>query len=719
MKLVLSLLMVCSIALAQVDQKEVDSLTKIVNSKASDSIRITALSDLNWIFAVSNPKRSKEYALKEIQLSANASPLLKAQAFNDLAISFYKLTILDSALFYNKKAYEIRRSTGRKDLMASSLSKIAVVYTDQGNYQQALIANLEALNIYEQKKDEQKLSLIYNNVGQLYEKLNRKDKLVYYVEKSLELCKKLGDEYGEANCCANLAESYLRKGKTQAAFQLMDRVVDVYIKHGDSLSLSTAYNNLGYLNRLIGNKKEAKAYYLKAIVICKRINNLQSLLLYTHNLSSIYCTEKNYLAAERASKEVLALTTPDNVAQLLLTYRLLATISPYLNKPADAEKYLDRYTELKDSIFSKENANSMARLQTLFETEKQDLTIQNLEKDKTLQATQIKKRNTTILAVTIGLGLSILLMFAVFRSYRLKQKANAIITEQKEKVESQRDELKHKNELIEEKSKEITDSINYAKRIQDAILPSVTDIKKHLPDNFVFYQPKDIVAGDFYWMHVSDDHIFIAAADSTGHGVPGAMVSIVCSNALDKAVKDFGLTNPGQILDKTTDLVIEAFVKNGQVTTGEMGEEIKDGMDISLLSIDKKNKKVFWAGANNQLWYVSPELLIAPSHGVFREINELKADKQPIGKNEYRKNFATHEIPYEKGTIFYLMTDGYADQFGGPKGKKFKYKQLQDLLVANCALDLKTQKETLIATFNEWKVGHEQVDDVTILGIKI
>ncbi len=711
--------MACSIALAQVDQKQVDSLTKIANSNSSDSIRISALSDLNWLFAISNPKKSKEYAIKEIQLSANASPLLKAQAFNDLAISFYKLTINDSALFYNKKAYEIRKLSGRKDLMASSLSKIAVVYIDIGNYQQALIANLEALNIYEQKKDDAKLSLIYNNIGQLYEKLNRPDKHVYYVERSLALCKKLGDEYGEANCCANLAESYLKKGKTKEAFELMDRVVAVYVKNSDSLSLSTAYNNLGYLNRLIGNKKEAKAYYLKAIEICKRLNNLQSLLLFLHNLSSIYLSEKNYLDAERTSKEVLALTPPDNVAQLLLSYRLLANISPYLNKAEEAEKYLDKFVNLKDSIFSKENANSMARLQTLFETEKQDLTIQNLEKDKTLQAIQIKKRNTTIIAVTIGLGLCVLLVFAVFRSYRLKQKANAIITQQKEKVESQRDELKHKNELIEEKSKEITDSINYAKRIQDAILPSVADIKKHLPNNFVYYDPKDIVAGDFYWMHTSEDLIFIAAADSTGHGVPGAMVSIVCSNALDKAVKDFRLTKPGEILDKTTDLVIEAFVKNGEITTGEMGEEIKDGMDISLLCIDKKNKKISWSGANNQLWYVSPELVIAPAIGAFREMKEIKADKQPVGKNEYRKNFITHDIPYEEGTLFYLMTDGYADQFGGPKGKKFKYKQLEEILVSNCALPLKDQKEILIETFNNWKLGHEQVDDVTIIGIRI
>ncbi|MDO8998118.1 MAG: tetratricopeptide repeat protein [Bacteroidota bacterium] len=719
MKLILSLLIINSFVFSQIDQKQIDSLTKIANSKSPDSVRISALSDLNWIFAVSNPKKSKEYAIQEIQLSANASPLLKAQAYNDLAISFYKLTINDSALYYNKKAYDIRKAVGRKDLMASSLSKIAMIHMDLGNYSQALIANLEALNIYEQKKDEARLALIYNNISQLYEKLNRFDKEIYYCEKSLNLCIKLGDEYGEANCLANLAGCYIKKGNAKKSFAIMDRVIAVYSKYGDSLSLSSAYNNLGYMNRITGDFKSAKDYYLKAIAICKNLNNTQSLLLFLHNLSSIYLLEKNYLAAESTSKEVLSNTSADNITQLLLTYRLLATIYPYLNKPAEAEKYLDNFVSLKDSVFSKENAASMGRLQTLFEIEKQDLMIQNLEKDKVLQSVQIKKRNTTILAVTIGLGLSILLIFAVFRSYRQKQKANSIITLQKEKVESQRDELKFKNEIIEEKSKEITDSINYAKRIQDAILPSISDINKHFPNNFVYYQPKDIIAGDFYWMHSDDNLLFIAAADSTGHGVPGAMVSIVCSNALDKAVKDFGLTKPGEILDKTTDLVIESFAKNGQIIKGEMGEEIKDGMDISLLCIDKQNKKIFWSGANNQLWFITPETKVTDENSESIEISEIKPDKQPIGKNEYRKAFVTHEIQYLKGTIFYLMTDGYPDQFGGAKGKKFKYKQLAEILIENYKQPLEKQKETLLNKFEAWKVGHEQVDDVTIIGIQI
>lgn len=245
--------------------------------------------------------------------------------------------------------------------------------------------------------------------------------------------------------------------------------------------------------------------------------------------------------------------------------------------------------------------------------------------------------------------------------------------------------------------------------MQQAILPPQNFISQHLPNNFVFYHPKDIVAGDFYWMHVEGDLIFIAAADSTGHGVPGAMVSIVCSNALEKAVNEFRLTDTGKILDKTTDLVLDTFAKSG--------EEIKDGMDISLLCFNKKTKHISWSGANNQLWYIVSAI---SSSGVeSKELIEIKADKQPIGKSDHRKDFTTHRVSYQEGMIFYLMTDGYPDQFGGPKGKKFKYKQLEELLVSNSEKTVNKQKDILSQEFDAWKGELEQVDDVTIIGIKL
>jgi phosphoserine phosphatase RsbU/P len=269
-----------------------------------------------------------------------------------------------------------------------------------------------------------------------------------------------------------------------------------------------------------------------------------------------------------------------------------------------------------------------------------------------------------------------------------------------QKVVARTVELQHQKEIVEEKQKEIIDSINYAKRLQDAILPPQKLIDEFIPQNFVLYKPKDIVAGDFYWAEKTADYFFIAAADCTGHGVPGAMVSVVCSNAMNRAVKEFNLTETGRILDKATDLVIATFEKSD--------EDVKDGMDISLLGIHLKTGKITWSGANNPLWYISN-----------RELTEIKADKQPIGKSENRKAFTTHELVIDKGTMIYLFTDGYADQFGGEKGKKFKYKPFSEMLIANAKLPMELQRKNLDEKIEFWKSDLEQNDDICVIGVKI
>jgi serine phosphatase RsbU (regulator of sigma subunit) len=264
-------------------------------------------------------------------------------------------------------------------------------------------------------------------------------------------------------------------------------------------------------------------------------------------------------------------------------------------------------------------------------------------------------------------------------------------------------------------------------------LPPTAFIDKYLPNNFILYVPKDIVAGDFYWAENQGDLFFIAAADSTGHGVPGAMVSVVCSNALNRSVKEFKLTEPGKILDKTRELVLETF--------GKSVSEVKDGMDISLLCVDFKQKLLSWSGANNPLW------MIKEDNGA-PQLIEIKGDKQPIGKTDDPRPFTTHHIPYQENTTFYLFTDGLADQFGlsaetkakaegiinNPesskeeinsakasliKGKKYKYKPFASLLLENNQLPLEAQKNAIATSFMNWKGDLEQVDDVCVIGIRI
>jgi serine phosphatase RsbU (regulator of sigma subunit) len=322
---------------------------------------------------------------------------------------------------------------------------------------------------------------------------------------------------------------------------------------------------------------------------------------------------------------------------------------------------------------------------------------------------------------------------AFYRNFVNKKKDNLLLQEKNTQIQ-------HQNDLIAEKNKEIVDSITYAKRLQEAILPSVEQIQKQLPQSFVLYKPKDIVAGDFYWMHViskketvssrqSSNSVLIAVADCTGHGVPGAMVSVVCANALNAAVKEFGLTEPGMILDKVNELVEETFGKSSSV--------VKDGMDISLLKIEKindnpgnklpkgklvipkgqsfadvieANKKfdLHWAGANNPLWYIKDG-----------EWFEIKANKQPVGKFDNRKPFTDHHLQLKAGDSLFLISDGFADQFGGKEGKKMKNKAMKELLFKNADQAPEYQKRSLDENFETWKEGYEQVDDVCIIGIKL
>jgi serine phosphatase RsbU (regulator of sigma subunit) len=300
---------------------------------------------------------------------------------------------------------------------------------------------------------------------------------------------------------------------------------------------------------------------------------------------------------------------------------------------------------------------------------------------------EIKQQKTYIYAGILILIIVIGFLGIVFNRLKITNRQKAIIEEQKT--------------IVEEKNREITDSITYAKRIQSAMLPSLVSIQDSFPDSFVFFRPKDIVAGDFYWYKKINNKVFIAVADCTGHGVPGALVSVVCNNALDRAVNDFKLLDPAKILDKTAELVIEAFKVNDK-------EDVKDGMDISLCSFDMKNNKLEFSGAINSIYHIKNDSLI-----------EIKGDKQPIGQFQNLKPFTTHKIRLAKGDKIYMFSDGYADQFGGEKGKKFMYRRYRDFILSISNKDFLSQQLALKNEFNSWKGDLEQLDDVCVIGLKV
>lgn len=305
----------------------------------------------------------------------------------------------------------------------------------------------------------------------------------------------------------------------------------------------------------------------------------------------------------------------------------------------------------------------------------------------------------------------IIVIATKFNSRRLLRKnANLeeIISLRTNEIVEKNHHLEKQNIEIRHQKQEITDSINYAKRIQQTILPDVSQITAALPKSFVLYQPKDIVSGDFYFFynHVhefsTERNLIIGAADCTGHGVPGAMVSVVCSNALNRSVKEYGLCDPGKILDKVRELVLDSF--------GKSHGSVKDGMDISMCVLNLDTKILNWSGANNPLWIVREDK---------NEIEEYKADKQPIGLSDRLAPFTTHCIELNVGDQFYVFTDGYVDQFGGEQGKKFKSANLKKLLLSLRGYNSEAQKEALLNEFIQWKGDLEQVDDLCLIGVRM
>jgi len=408
------------------------------------------------------------------------------------------------------------------------------------------------------------------------------------------------------------------------------------------------------------------------------------------NLGSLSANLKKYEDSRKYLTESVKVSKAIGAKDLLMdAYNSLSLLDSTLGNWNGAYQNYKLFTQVKDSIFNETSTGMIAELETKYESDKKEKEIQLLNKDKILSQTENKKQEIIIYSVGGGLVLMIILAGGIFTALQNNRKKNQIIFIQKEK--------------IQEKQKEITDSITYAKRIQKSILPYESNILSSLPQSFVLYKPKDIVSGDFYWFRKIDNIVLIAAADCTGHGVPGAFTSLICSEKLNEAVKSN--TDPGEILSQVNKEVRFTLRQD------ESADSSRDGMDIAICSINLESGVVRYAGANRPLW------ILRKDH---KEIEEITATKKAIGGfTEDDQIFKTHEIQLNLDDSIYLCSDGFADQLGGPKGKKLMTKNFKHLLSVGQNKSMKDQKEYLENYLTDWIGTNEQIDDILVIGIRI
>ena len=633
----------------------------------------------------------------------------KVNNLNKLSREYINVGRYDTALHYSNIALQVAQKLIFKNGIANSYNILGNVNREQGNYSRALNYFLKALKIDEEQKDKNGMAKRFGNIGIVYKEQGDYAKSLDYYFKALKMAEDLGNKQVQATILGNIGTVYEEQSDFQKALYRYFKVLKMDEEIGNKDGIARILGNIGSVYKDQKEYTQALEYSFKALKLDEEIGNKDRIARNLGNIGESYSATKKYTEAEKYLLQALAIdTTIGALTGIMYRQQALSELYEKMGKPAKALEHFKKTMMAKDTLFNANKNKEITSKEMNYEFEKMKA---EQEKKDAVQESEDRRQRAILIMVSVFLILVLIFSGFVFRSLRITRKQNHIIELQKQKVE--------------EHQKEIIDSITYAKRLQDAILPPLHFVKKHLPDSFVLYLPKDIVAGDFYWMEIIDNTIFVAAADCTGHGVSGAIISVVCSNALNRTVNEFGLRDTGKILDKVTELVVETFEKSDK--------NVMDGMDISLLSINKSSGQINWSGANNALWYIQ--------NGI---VNEITPDKQPIGKYDYLKPFTTHTIclpptPSFRGgevlpegqpqvaseahlggaSTFYLFTDGYADQFGGPKGKKFKYKQLNEKLLAISQQPLAKQNEELLKIFNDWKGSLDQVDDVCIIGIKI
>ena len=675
-------------------QHKVDSLYHVLKTAKEDTNKVKVLNNLSRIlYSMGSYTQSDSFAKIALQGAErlNYKPGLST-AYRNIGNVYWSLGNLPEALKNQMQCLKIDTEMGYMQSMGFDYGNIGNIYYQQGNYPAALQYQLQSLKIDQQTDNKEDIPYAYLSIGNLYLSQKNYDEAIKNEKLALVKFKEQANLQEEGSCYMNIGAIYGTQGNIDEALKNYLQSLEIEIRTNNKPGLSACYVNIGMIYALRDSTDKALEYFYKSLGVSRIINNRQGMASAYEYLGSMFAKGKKYTQAKMYLDSALQLSSEiaeKNIMQQTYFDRCKLDSSMGDNKAAFADYKM--YIIYRDSLNNEENTKKIVSEQMTYDFE-QKQAAQKAEQDKKDALATADKKRQHIITMSVSAGLIVVLLFSglLFSRFRITQRQKRVIEEQKL--------------LVEEKNKEVLDSITYAKRLQDAILPPLNAIEKALPESFVLYNPKDIVAGDFYWMERVGDTILIAAADCTGHGVPGAMVSVVCSNALNRAVKEFGIRETGKILDKVRELVLETFEKSQS--------EVKDGMDISLVAISHKlpanGSSIQWAGAYNPLWYLQGGLL-----------KEVAPDKQPIGMQDNPKPFTTHHINLQKGDILYLFTDGYADQFGGPKGKKFKYKQLQELLLTNAGKAMDEQKKILDEALRNWKGQMEQTDDVCIIGIRV
>lgn len=622
--------------------------------------------------------------------------------YHNIGTIYLDLDEYEEALQWLKKGYEIRLKNGSKEEIGSSLAAMGLVYENTGKIKDALNVYEQNLKIYKELKNEYGLSATLMNIANVYHMQNHDSLALHTYEQSLSIRKKLNYKVGISACLNNIGTIFYAWAQYDKALEYFKESLKIKTELDDKYSMVILLRNISSIYSEIKQFKEAYEYGLRSLKIAKEIESKSALAEAYSSLSTTFSNQKKYREALFYAQQYFNLSQEmGNPQTIMYAANDLSVLNKKLGNYKAALELSELSIRMKDSLITEDNKKATYKSKLKYEYEKKALadSIKALDEKKVSMAqlaesnAKLKQEKTQRFALIGGLILLLTFSAVIFNRFKNSQRQKQIIESQKK--------------IVDQSQQKIIASINYAKKIQYSILPSGEEIGKYFLQHFIFFKPKDIVSGDFYWFHHENDLSFIVTADCTGHGVPGAFMTMISLANLMEVVVEQKITSPDKILSALHNLIFKSLQQH-------KGDEYsQDGMDISLAIIDHQTNMLHFAGARNNGYLVDKE-----------EIRTMKATPKSIGglsvlgEVEPERSFKSEQFQLKKDTLVILSTDGFLDQLD-PRDEKFGTDRFKEMLRHLYNNDFKDNLIFVENTFTNWQDKSTQIDDVLLIGLKL
>ena len=621
------------------------------------------------------------------------------------------------AIQYGQEGLTLSRKIQDKVSEIQVLNKLGIVYYRLGAYEKTLDYFLQVLDLEREFDNPSSLSRAMNNVGIIYDEIGRLDKSVHYYEESLKIKESFNDSTGISNTMSNLGLLYMKTGKTEKAIDYFRRCYLIDEKLQNEVGIYNSLHNIGIFHKDYGNRDSAIYYIKKALLSIPEQEKHYDKAYINKSLAESYLTKMDNENAKIYFEEAIQYAKQLEALDILKdSYEGLSKIYENNNLFKNSLQAYKKYKALNDSIFNQGFSNKVSQLEQNFEIRSKEKEIQLLTNKAEITNLQlVRRKNSNYFLTALGILLAILALIS-YNRYTIKNKSNRLlqqkndeinlqkseIKENRDEIEAQRDSILKQKLALEDASAEIMKSIWYAQNIQKAILPDLKEIHAAFTDFFLLYLPKSIVSGDFYWYTQKQEKIFFALADCTGHGIPGAFMTVMANDLLNSIIVQQNENDCAKILNLLDEAVLNSLQYKGNSSN--------DGLDIALLCIDLKSQKLTFSGAGI-------DMLVYQQN----EWKRIKGERFSLGgfKEADIKTTKNVELNLIKDTQIYIYSDGVVDQFGGNEDKKFMRKRLNRLLDEIKLLPFSDQKISLEKALLDWKGSQEQTDDISFAGIKI